>query len=268
MRISFLCLRKLRSRYFAAIFRKFTVIMQFISEVLFVFIIFFRTIILYITVLVTIRIMGKSELSKMSPFQLVIVFMIAELASIPIESPDVSIIKGMCAIFTLLFLEVFISYVSIKSEGFKNFVNGKPSVLIEKGKINYKELRSLRISINDLMEQLRLGNSPSLSDVDYAVMESNGDLSIIPKPGKRPLTPDDMQITASGDAMPLVIISDGHLYSANLKKMGYDENKLKSTLLSYNIKSYDEVFMAFCDENRAIHVYCEKENGKAEEVSK
>ena len=232
------------------------------------FIICLRTIILYITVLITIRIMGKSELSKMSPFQLVVIFMIAELASIPIESPDVSIIKGMAAIFTLLFLQVFISYISIKSEGFKNFVNGKPSVLIENGKINYRELSSLRISINDLMEQLRLVNSPSLADVDYAVMESNGDLSIIPKPGKRPLTPDDMKITASGDAMPLVIISDGHLYSANLQKMGYDENKLKSTLLSYNIKSYDEVFMAFCDEKREFHIYCKKDNGRAEEVSK
>ena len=104
------------------------------------FIICLRTIILYITVLITIRIMGKSELSKMSPFQLVVIFMIAELASIPIESPDVSIIKGMAAIFTLLFLQVFISYISIKSEGFKNFVNGKPSVLIENGKINYREL--------------------------------------------------------------------------------------------------------------------------------
>lgn len=151
---------------------------------------------------------------------------------------------------------------------FKNFVNGKPSVLIENGKINYRELSSLRISINDLMEQLRLGNSPSLADVDYAVMESNGDLSIIPKPGKRPLTPDDMKITASGDAMPLVIISDGHLYSANLQKMGYDENKLKSTLLSYNIKSYDEVFMAFCDEKREFHIYCKKDNGRPMEVSK
>ncbi len=190
------------------------------------FIILLRTVILYITVLITIRIMGKSELSKMSPFQLVVIFMIAELASIPIESPDVSIIKGMTAIFTLLFLQVLISYLSIKSESFKNFVSGKPSILIEHGKINQKEMKALRISINDLMEQLRIGNSPSIADVDYAVMESNGELSIIPKPGEKPLTIDDMKLPPGGNAMPLVIISDGHLYNSNLKTMGYDEPTL------------------------------------------
>ncbi len=231
------------------------------------FIILLRTVILYITVLITIRIMGKSELSKMSPFQLVVIFMIAELASIPIESPDVSIIKGMTAIFTLLFLQVLISYLSIKSESFKNFVSGKPSILIEHGKINQKEMKALRISINDLMEQLRIGNSPSIADVDYAVMESNGELSIIPKPGKKPLTIDDMKLPPGGNAMPLVIISDGHLYNSNLKTMGYDEPTLRGALLQCGISSYQEVFLAFCDENRKIHIYCKKPNGKAEEVS-
>ena len=95
-------------------------------------IVLIRTFILYFIVLFAIRIMGKSELSKMSPFQMVVIFMIAELAAIPIESPTVSFISGVIAIFTLLFLQVLISYISIKSEKFKNFINGRPSVIIEK----------------------------------------------------------------------------------------------------------------------------------------
>lgn len=231
-------------------------------------IIFIRTVILYIVVLFIITIMGKSELSKMSPFQMVIIFMIAELASIPIESPDVSIINGVTAIFTLLFLQVLISYLSIKSERFKRFINGRPSILIEKGKINENELKSLRISINDLMEQLRLANSPSLADVDYAVMEANGDLSVIPKFHKKPVTTGDLNLPVQESVMPLVIISDGYLYMNNLKNMGYDENMLRSHLLSLGIKNYEEVFVAFCDENRKMHVYQRTQKGKAEEVTK
>ena len=103
-------------------------------------IVLIRTFILYFIVLFAIRIMGKSELSKMSPFQMVVIFMIAELAAIPIESPTVSFISGVIAIFTLLFLQVLISYISIKSEKFKNFINGRPSVIIENGQINQEEM--------------------------------------------------------------------------------------------------------------------------------
>ena len=171
-------------------------------------IVLIRTVILYLVVLFVIRIMGKAELSKMSPFQLIVVFMIAELASIPIESPDVSMITGVAAIFTLMFLQVLISFISLRSEKFKKIFSGRPSVLIDKGEINVKEMRALRITINDLMEQLRIGGAPSINDVDFAVMESNGELSIIQKAEKRPLTAEDASIAADSEVMPAVFISD------------------------------------------------------------
>ncbi|MFR0903110.1 MAG: DUF421 domain-containing protein, partial [Anaerovoracaceae bacterium] len=114
-----------------------------------------RTLIMYAALLLSVRIMGKSELSKMSPFQLVIVFMIAELAAIPIDSSDASLINGLVAIFMLMFLQIFISFLSTKSELFKKFISGHPTVLIEKGKLNIKEMTSLRITTTDLLEQLR-----------------------------------------------------------------------------------------------------------------
>nr|WP_315020727.1 DUF421 domain-containing protein [uncultured Aminipila sp.] len=225
-------------------------------------IILIRTVILYLMVLFAIRIMGKSELSKLSPFQLVVLFMIAELASLPIEDTNLSLINGTTAIFTLLFLQVAISYLSLKCEWFKNFISGKPSILIEDGVINELELKRLRININDLTEQLRLKNSPSLSDVAYAVIESNGDLSVIPKPDKKPLTPSDMGIVKPKEIMPLILVCDGVLYNNNLHKIGWDEEYLKSLLLPMKIFSYKEILMAFCDEQKQLHVYQPSGDGR------
>ncbi len=204
-------------------------------------IVFIRTLILYLVVLFTLRLMGKSELSKMSTFQMVVLFMIAELAFIPIDEPSSSLINGVMAIFTLLFLQVLLSYISIKNEKFKNFINGKPSVIIDKGTINVKEMQRLRITINDLFEQLRLGNCPSISDVEYAVMESNGELSIIAKTDQ--------------EKLPLIVISDGTVYRENLKKSNTDYDTLLCMLQAKGINRIEQVFVAFYDGQSVLHVY-------------
>lgn len=231
-------------------------------------IILIRTVILYLIILFVMRIMGKAELSKMSPFQLIISFMIAELAAIPIEAPDVSMINGVTAIFTLLFLQVLISFLSIKSERLKNLFSGTPSVLIDKGKINQGELKKLRITINDLMEQLRIGSCPSISDVEYAVMESNGALSIIPKAGKKNLTAEDMSIEKERESMPVVLITDGILYRNNIETAGWNEAQLKEALSSNGISRYKDVFLAFCDEHSRLHIFMPNEKEAfAKEIS-
>lgn len=218
-------------------------------------IILIRTVILYFIVLFVIRVMGKAELSKMDPFEMVVLFMIAELAAIPIESLDIPLLNGAAAILTLLFLEVSLSYLSIKSPKINKLLNGKPSIIIDRGNINEKELKNQRISIDDLMQQLRLKNYPSLADVDYAILEANGDLSIIPKPEKAPLTRDDMGFETSSTIMPMVLISDGELYQNSLKLLGKEESYLKKELLKAKLTDYSQVFLCFYDENRQLHVY-------------
>ena len=207
-----------------------------------------RTFILYVVVLFALRVMGKSELSKMSTFQMVVLFMIAELASIPIDSPSSSLINGAVAIFTLLFLQVLLSYVSIKNEKFKNFINGRPSIIIDKGMLNVKEMERLRITINDLFEQLRIGNCPSITDVEYAVMESNGQLSIIAKTDQ--------------EKLPLVVVSDGAIYEENLAKAGIDYDTLMCMIEAKGITALNEVFVAFYDGNSMFHVYPTLSRGK------
>lgn len=232
-------------------------------------IILIRTIVLYFIILFVMRVMGKAELSKMSPFQMIISFMIAELAAMPIESPDISMISGVTAIFTLLFLQVLISFLSIKSDRLKNLFSGAPSLLIKNGQINRKEMKRLRLTISDLLEALRIGNCPSLASVDYAVMESNGNLSIIQKAEEQPLKPSDLSIAKPPEAMPLVLISDGSFYAENLKDSGWTESQLDSELLARGITSRNDVFFAFTDEKSRFHVYVSDEKGTfAKEVSR
>ena len=219
-----------------------------------------RTFVLYIIVLIAVSIMGKSELSKMSPFQFVIVFMIAELAAMPIDDPSTSLINGVMAIFTLMLLQVLISFFSIKSEKIKNLVSGKPSILIEKGKLNIKELKKLRITSTDLLEQLRLANCPSLSDVEYAIMEANGQLTVIPKADQKPLTPKDMGLTVNNGLLPMVVVSDGTVYNKNLLAAGVPEELFRQKLRDSGISSYKDIFLAFYDENKSFHVYLYSDN--------
>lgn len=214
-----------------------------------------RTLIMYTALLFSVRMMGKSELSKMSAFQLVVVFMIAELAAIPIDSTDASLINGLMAIFTLMFLQVLISYISTKSEGFKTLISGRPSILIEKGKLNVRELSRLRISITDLLEQLRIQDCPSICDVQYAIMESNGQLSVIKKAAGKPVTPKDIDLAVSEGVLPAIIISDGNLYDRNLIYSGVDLASFENRMRSAGIKDMKKVFLAFCDENKQFHIY-------------
>lgn len=219
-----------------------------------------RTLIMYFAVLLAVRIMGKSELSKMSPFQMVIVFMIAELAAIPIDSTDVSLINGIVAISMLMFLQVLISFLSIKSETFKTFISGKPTMLIEKGKLNVKELTRQRITGTDLLEQLRLENCPAISDVEYAILESNGQLSVIPKAKNRPLTPKDMELQVAEGVLPAIIVSDGNIYDRNLVLTGIDHITFDNKLRSAGIQSVKDIFLAFCDSEKKLHIYIAEED--------
>lgn len=232
-------------------------------------IILIRTIILYFLVLFVIRVMGKAELSKMDPFEMVVLFMMAELAAIPIESLDIPLLNGAAAILTLLFLEVVLSFLSVKSRRINNLLNGKPSILINKSSINEKEMKNQRITIDDLMQQLRLKNFPSLSDVEYAILEANGDVSVIPKPDKASLTPSDMKIPTSSGMLPMILVSDGTVYKENLKLLGRDESYLQRELSRAGIRQISQVFLCFSDENRRLHVYPkgESRNGIRKEIS-
>lgn len=216
--------------------------------------ILFRTFILYVLVLFIVRVMGKGDLSKMDPFQLVVLFMIAELAALPIETPEISLFPGLLALLTLLFIDVIFSFISMKSKGFRNLISGKASILVEKGKLNEKEMKRLRISVDDLTQQLRIKNYPSIDNIDYAIIEANGDMSVIPKPEKSPVTREDLGISTEEEYLPLVLIADGILYQGNLNKYGKDQSYLKGQLSAKGITDFSQVLLCFSTEKGKLQV--------------
>ncbi len=218
-----------------------------------------RALILYTLVLISIRLMGKSELAQMQPYELVITLMIAELAVLPMEDLDAPLIYGIVGICTLLFAQVTISFINMKSDRVRGFICGKPSILIKNGKINEKELRRLRININDLVEQLRSMDYPSMKDVEYAILETNGDLSVIPKPLKRNATVEDVKADTNDEGLPVTLIIDGKINYGNLRKAGLHKKWLDKELKKRKISNTKDILFCYVDCNNQIYIYKKNE---------
>ena len=147
-------------------------------------IIFIRTIIIYFVVLLVMRLMGKSEISQFQPFEFVIAIMIADLAIIPMQNPGISLVNGIISIMALLIAHIIISTISIKNKKAQRITSGYPSILINKGKIDIKELEKQNITINELQEILRQNSYPYIEEVYYVILEPSGEVSIIEKENK------------------------------------------------------------------------------------
>ncbi len=226
-------------------------------------IIFVRALILYTSVLIAMRIMGKGEIAQMQPYELVVTLMIAELAVLPMENLGVPLINGIVAIGTILLAQITISVITLKSTKFRALICGKPSILINKGKINEKELKKIRININDLIEQLRAKNYPYIADVEFAILETNGDLSVIPKPNKKNITVEDMDIQASYEGLPITLIIDGKINYSNLKKSGFNETWLFNQLKTNGKNNIKQILLCYVDSNNKVFIY-EKNKRKKE----
>lgn len=206
-----------------------------------------RTLVLFILVVVGLRLMGKRQVGQLQPYELVIVIMLSALAAIPMENTGIPLFSGILPILTLLVAQVALSYISLKSERARGIICGTPSVLIENGKIVEKELARLRYNINDLLEQLRVKNMPNISDVEFAILETSGQLSVIPKSQKRPLVPADMNLPTAYEGLPVTLIIDGYVFHRNLAKINLNEDWLKSELQKFGINSFKEVLLVSLD---------------------
>lgn len=206
-----------------------------------------RTFILFGVVVIGLRLMGKRQIGQLQPYELVIVIMLSALAAIPMENTGIPLTSGLFPIFTLIVAQVAISYVCLKSERARSVVCGTPSVLIENGRIVEKELARLRYNINDLLEQLRVKNTSNVADVEFAILETSGELSVIPKSQKRPLMPADINLSTMYEGLPVTLIIDGYLFKKNLAKINLDENWLTSELQKLGISSCQEVLFASLD---------------------
>jgi Predicted membrane protein len=201
--------------------------------------------------------MGKRQIGQLQPFELAIAIMISELAAVPMQNTGIPLLNGIIPILTLLLAQLLISFLSLKSIKARAIICGKPSILIENGKIMENELHKEMYTLNDLLEQLRIKNVTNISDVEYAILETNGQLSVLPKSQKRPLNPEDMSLTTKYEGLALDMIVDGRIIKNNLEKANLDENWLKTELAKLGIQRIEDVFFASLDTDGNLY-YQEK----------
>ena len=198
--------------------------------------IFVRTIIIYVLVLFVMRFMGKREIGQMQPFELVISIMIADLASTPMAEIGIPILYGIIPIFGLLFMHILISVLNIKSIRVREIICGKPRILINEGKIDEKALTKENFTINELQERLRVNNVNNISDVEYAILETSGQISVILKSEKRGVTTEDFKLQVAITKISYDLVLDGKIMYDNLKKIGKDEKWLVKEIQKFKIR--------------------------------
>lgn len=200
---------------------------------------FFRAILLYILVLIVMRLMGKREIGQLQPFELAISIMIADLASIPMTDTGIPISNGIIPILGLLVMHLIISLINMKSMKAREIICGKPTILIYRGKINESALKKERFTINELEERLRGDNVVNLGDVEYAILETNGQITVIPKPEKRNVTPQDFNINVEYEGIPYDLVIDGKIMNDNLKVLNKNEKWLREQVKKFNMSPED-----------------------------
>lgn len=223
------------------------------------FIVFIRTAILYTLVVIIMRLMGKRQIGELQPYEFVITIMISDLAALPMQDTRYPLLLGIIPIVTLLFMKTILSYIQLKSQAARRFVDGEPSILIYKSKINYQALKRQQINIDEIMEELRLAGYFDLEEIEYAILENNGQLSILPTESSslNGSSSDDSSKSSEQDTnssktskrplLPRILVSDGKVNTNSLTTMGKDKSWIENILKEHNIESIDEVLLAMYD---------------------
>lgn len=216
--------------------------------------VFLRTVGIYVFLLLAMRVMGKRQVGELQLGELIVTFMLSELAVAPIADPSVPLLYAIIPILTLLSIELFLSFSMLHSSHLKRMLSGSPAVLMHHGKLDQKALLDNRLEIEELLMALRQAGIASLADVQYVILEENGKLSIFPKAGHAPLTGETMQngVTETGIAHPVVV--DGEIDPSALRLAGRDEHWLMAELKRRRLELGD-VFLMTIDDGGTVEVY-------------
>lgn len=223
-------------------------------------ILFIRTIIIYALVIFALRIMGKRQIGELQPSELVVAIMISDLATMPMSDVSIPLVYGIVPIFTLVICEILISFLSLKSERIRVFLSGSPQILMRNGKIQKKELLHARVNIDDLMEELRKAGYFSLSDVDTVVLETGGNITVVPTKEAAMPSNKDLGIETFQQNISYILVADGKIRYSELKHSGRDENWIKSTIKKQGISKVEDVFIL--SEDGGKNVYIQRKDDK------
>ena len=216
---------------------------------------FFRTILLYIVIVAAMRLLGKRQIGELEPSELAITILLSELAAIPMQDSAQPLATGLIPMFVLLALGILTSVLAVASPLARRIIFGKPSIIIENGKLIQKEIRRLRLSVDELAEELRLHNVTAIQSVKYGIVETNGQLSIILNDGDTPVTRRDLNIHAhTPPPLPYTLIANGCLIRSNAKKAGVTEEDIRQVLSKRNIVRVRDVFYMSYSAESGYHV--------------
>ena len=222
-----------------------------------------RTAILYIITMLSMKAMGKRQIGQLQPFELVGILIISEMATLSLEDNNKSLIVSVLPIVTITVLQITIALINLKSQRFRTLVCGKPAVIVKNGEIMEDQMRQLRLNTNDLLEQMRGKGFFDIAEVEFAIMETNGQLSIMPRADKRPVQPSDLDLKVKNEKPALTLILDGEIHYKHLMENEKDEAWLLKKLRQYGIQSPQEVFFLSIDGEG--NIFCQlKERVKGE----
>lgn len=222
------------------------------------FILMIRTVILYILVVIILRLMGKRQVGEMEPFELVIAIMVSELAALPMQDIRIPLIHGVIPIVTLLIVQLTITLLEMKSEKASAIITGTPSIIIKNGEINIQELKNQRLSYDDLIEEIRLNGYFNISDIQYAILETSGQISVMPKNCAAPVSRGDLNLNINEEILPITLVLDGKLNEHNLKLANKDKDWLIHQLKAKNIDSIEDAFLVTIDSRGSL--FCQSHN--------
>ena len=216
---------------------------------------FLRTIILYLLIIAGVRLMGKRQVGELEPSELVLALIIAGLAPVPMQDFGIPLLTGIIPILTLLCITMILSVLTMKSVRFRAIICGRPSIIVENGRLVQREMRRNRFTVDELMEELRMKGVTDLSKVKYAILETNGQISVLPYANQLPATAEQMGLAPEEPGLPVVLIDDGRVLDHNLKLRGLDRAWLDRQLKKQGVRRSEDVFLLTLDEqNRTYFV--------------
>lgn len=221
--------------------------------------VFLRTVITYLILMIAMRIMGKRQIGELEVSELIVTLMLSELATSPISNTDIPVSHAIIPIITVLTFEVVTSMILIKIPRIKNLVSPKPSVLIAKGKLDQREMARIRMSIDELVGELRRQGSTSIEEIEYAILEQNGKMTIIPKMKYRQPTLEQMNLKDRETGIAHILIADGYINRYNLQGTGHNDAWLETELMRRGHRS-SEVYLMTVDDDGNIFLVPKERN--------
>lgn len=216
-------------------------------------IVFIRAIILYIIVIFSVRLMGKRQIGELQPSELVITILVSNIATLPLEDLNIPLIMGILPILSLVCFEVIMSWLSLKSKRIRHAVSGSPKVIIRDGVLDQKVMEDLRFSVDDLMTALRGNSVFDIADVQFAIVETNGSVSVYEKYAQRNVKNNDLNLTGTSMDPPVIIVSDGKLITQGLNETGLKKQWVYDLIERKHIDLSD-IFLLTADKNGAYNL--------------